>query len=248
MSLRLVFFDARVWRYLVSAISKIIDEGVFVVSESEGLRFRSMDPSHVIMLDMRFPRDVFEEFSVEGERNIGVNFEDLAKVLRRAKKEDRLILEADESTFKVTLQGRGLRSFSLPILDITAESIPEPQLEYKAVVKVMSDVYRDTVKDVELVGDVIRFYASQDEFRVMSSSEFGEAEIIYTRESGTIIDMEVEDTQQASYTLEYFSDLSSATRVADTVTIKFSTDMPVEVVHELPQGATFSFLVAPRVE
>ena len=248
MSLRLVFFDARVWRYLVSAISKIIDEGVFVVSESEGLRFRSMDPSHVIMLDMRFPRDVFEEFSVEGERSIGVNFEDLAKVLRRAKKEDRLILEADESTFKVTLQGRGLRSFSLPILDITAESIPEPQLEYKAVVKVMSDVYRDTVKDVELVGDVIRFHASQDEFRVTSSSEFGEAEIIYTRESGTIIDMEVEDTQQASYTLEYFSDLSSATRVADTVTIKFSTDMPAEIVHELPQGATFSFLVAPRVE
>lgn len=248
MSLRLVFFDARVWRYLVSAISKVIDEGVFVVSESEGLRFRSMDPSHVIMLDMRFPRDVFEEFNVEGERNIGVNFEDLAKILRRAKKEDRLILEADEATFKVTLQGRGLRSFSLPILDITAESIPEPQLEYKAVVKVMSDVYRDTVKDVELVGDVIRFYASPDEFRVLSSSEFGEAEIIYTRESGTIIDMNVEDTQQASYTLEYFSDLSSATRVADTVTIKFSTDMPVEVVHELPQGATFSFLVAPRVE
>ncbi len=246
--MRLVFFDARVWRYLISAISKVIEEGVFIVSEGEGLRFRAMDPSHVILLDMRFPPDSFEEFEVEGERSIGVSFDDLAKVLRRARKEDRLELEADESTFTVTLTGRGVRKFSLPILDITAESIPEPQLEYKAVVKVMSDIYRDTIKDVELVGDVIRFYASSDEFRVASNSEFGEAEIIYTRESGSLIDLEVEDTQQSSYTLEYFSDLSGAARIADTVTIKFSNEMPAEVVHELPQGASFSFLIAPRVE
>ncbi len=246
--MKLVFFDARVWRYLVSAISKIVDEGVFIVSRDEGLRFRAMDPSHVILLDMRFPPDSFEEFEVEDERSIGVNFEDLAKVLRRARKEDRLELEAEETTFTVTLRGRGLRKFSLPILDITAEDIPEPQLEFKARIKVMSDIYRDTIKDVELVGDVLKFYATSDEFKVISSSEFGEAEIIYTRESGSLLELEVEDTQQASYTLEYFSDLSGAARVADTITIKFSNDMPVQVDHELPQGAYFGFLVAPRVE
>jgi len=245
---KLVFFDARVWRYLVSAISKIVDEGVFIVSPEEGLRFRAMDPSHVILLDMRFLPDSFETFEVDGERSIGVNFEDLAKVLRRARKEDRLELEADETSFTIALVGRGVRRFTLPVLDIAAEDIPEPQLEYKAHVKVMSDIYRDTIKDVELVGDVIRFYASSDEFRVTSSSEFGEAEIIYTRESGSLLELEAEDTQQASYTLEYFSDLSGASRVADTVTIKFSTDMPVQVDHELPQGAYFGFLVAPRVE
>ena len=246
--MKLVFFDARVWRYLVSAISKIVDEGVFIVSRDEGLRFRAMDPSHVILLDMRFPPDSFEEFEVEDERSIGVNFEDLAKVLRRARKEDRLELEAEETTFTVTLRGRGLRKFSLPILDITAEDIPEPQLEFKARIKVMSDIYRDTIKDVELVGDVLKFYATSDEFKVISSSEFGEAEIIYTREGGSLLELEVEDTQQASYTLEYFSDLSGAARVADTITIKFSNDMPVQVDHELPQGAYFGFLVAPRVE
>lgn len=246
--MKLVFFDARVWRYLMSAISKVIDEGVFTVSRDEGLRFRAMDPSHVILLDMRFPPDSFEVFDIDGERSIGVNFEDLAKVLRRARKEDRLELEADETTFTITLSGRGTRKFSLPILDISGENIPEPQLEYKAHVKVMSDIYRDTIKDVELVGDVLRLRATPDEFRVLSSSEFGDAEIIFSMESGSLLELEAEDTQEASYTLEYFSDLSGASRVADTVTIKFSSDMPVQVDHELPQGAYFGFLVAPRVE
>ncbi|WP_231656777.1 proliferating cell nuclear antigen (pcna) [Pyrodictium delaneyi] len=246
--LKIVFFDARVWRYLVSAISKVIEEGVFVVDPEEGLMFRAMDPSHVIMLDMRFPRDSFEEFDVEQRTELGVNLEDVAKILRRASKEDRLEITADEDSISFAFIGKSYRKFTLPLLDITAEQLPEPQLEFKANIKVMSDVYRDTIKDVELIGDVIRFVASSDEFKVASSSELGEAEIIYTRESGSLIDLVVEDMQQASYTLEYFSDLSGASRVADTITIQFSTDMPALVEHELPQGAKFSFLIAPRVE
>lgn len=246
--MKMVFFDARVWRYLISAISKVIEEGVFIVDPDEGLTFRAMDPSHVIMLDMKFPRDSFEEFDVEQRVELGVNLEDVAKVLRRAGKEDRLEISADENSISFTFIGKGYRRFTLPLLDITAEQLPEPQLEFKARVKVMSDVYRDTIKDVELIGDVIRFVAGSEEFKVLSTSELGEAEIIYTRESGSLIELEVEDTQQASYTLEYFSDLSGASRVADMITIQFSTDMPALVEHELPQGARFSFLIAPRVE
>ncbi|ABM81459.1 proliferating cell nuclear antigen (pcna) [Hyperthermus butylicus] len=246
--MKLVFFDARIWRYIVSAISKVIEEGVFVVDPEEGFLFRAMDPSHVIMLNMRFPRDSFEVFEVDSKVELGVNFEDVAKVLRRASKEDKLEITSDGNTVSFAFIGKGYRKFTLPLLDITAEELPEPQLEFKAIVKVMSDVYRDAIKDVELIGDVIRFIASQDEFKVVSSSDIGEAEIIYTRESGSIIEMEVEDTQQASYTLEYFSDLSGAARVADTITIKFSSDMPALIEHELQQGAKFSFLIAPRVD
>ncbi len=247
--MQLEFFDARIWRYLVSAISKVIEEGVFIVSPNEGMRFRAMDPSHVILLDMYFPKDSFETFDVGEEVRIGINFEDLAKVLRRAKKEDRLILESKDSTsFSITFKGKGERTFTLPVLDIVAEEIPEPQLEFKASIKIMSDIYRDTIKDVELIGDIVKFIASSEEFKIASSSEFGEAEIIYSRESGSIIDLEVEDVQEASYTLEYFTDLSGAARVADTITIRFSTDMPAEVIHEIPQGVVFKFLVAPRVE
>ncbi len=246
--MKLVFIDARTWRYVVSAISKVIEEGVFVVDPEEGFRFRAMDPSHVVMLDLCFPRDSFEVYEVDSRVELGVNFEDVAKVLRRATKEDKLEISSEGSTISFAFIGKGYRKFTLPLLDITAEELPEPKLEFKASVKVMSDVYRDTIKDVELVGDVIKFIASQDEFKVVSSGDIGEAEIIYSRESGSIIEMEVEDVQEALYTLEYFSDLSSAARVADTVTIKFSSDMPALIEHELQQGAKFSFLIAPRVE
>lgn len=73
--LELEFHDARAWSYIVSAISKIIEEGVFIVNPDEGIRFRAMDPSHVILLDLYVPRDSFEKFEVDEETRIGVNFE-----------------------------------------------------------------------------------------------------------------------------------------------------------------------------
>ncbi len=247
--MKIVFFDARVWRYVISAIAKVIEEGVFVVDPEEGFRFRAMDPSHVVMVDLKFPRESFEEFEVEERVEVGVNLEDVAKILRRATKEDKLELSTADTKFSIAFKGRGYRRFVLPSLDISAEELPEPQLEFKATVRLMSDVYRDMIKDVELVGDVLKFVATQEEFRALSSSELGEAEIVFTRESGSLIDLAVEDGEQAaSYSLEYFTDFSGAARVADAITIRFSSDMPALIEHELPHGAKFSFLIAPRVE
>lgn len=246
--MQLVFFDARVWRYVVSAIAKVIEEGVFIVDPEKGFRFRAMDPSHVILLDLWFPVEAFEVFEVDEKVDIGVSLEDVAKILRRARKEDKLELGVEGNKFTLTLVGRGRRKFSVPLLDITAEEIPEPSLEFKVSARLMSDVYRDAIKDLELIGDVIKFEAREGELKISSSSELGEAEIVLSTETGSLAEIEVEGEHSAAYSLEYFSELSGAARVADAVVIKFSSDMPALIEHELPQGAKFSFLIAPRAE
>ncbi|MET1101007.1 MAG: proliferating cell nuclear antigen (pcna) [Pyrodictiaceae archaeon] len=248
--MKLAFADARIWRYLVSSIAKVIEEGIFNIIPDEGLRFRAMDPSHVIMLDMFFPVDSFEEFEVEEEKKLGINFEDLAKIMRRATKNDRLELMEEENRLSIVFSSsRSYRKFTIPLLDITGEELPEAQLEFNANIKMLADAYRELIKDVELIGDVIKLHADKEVFKAVTSSDLGEAEIIITPESGEIIEANVKDPPQvAAYTLEYFSDLLSAAQVADSVIIRFSSDMPVQVEYELPQNASFKFLVAPRVE
>ncbi len=249
--MKLAFYDARIWRHLMSGIAKIIDEGVFVVSPEKGFTLRSMDPSHVAMLDMAFPVEAFDVFEVDEDRELGVNIEDLAKVLRRAGKNDQLELEADNDRFYIVFRSsRSYRRFGLPLLDITAESLPEPDLEFNARISLSPDAFRDIVKDVELVGDIVRLYADEDVFKAMSSSELGDVEIQVSRFEGEgLIEMDVKEApQEASYTLDYFTDLLAGARVADNVVVEFSSEMPVKVTYQLPQGARFSFLVAPRVE
>lgn len=245
--MRLSFFDARAWRYVVSAISKVIEEGVFVIDEG-GLKLRAMDPSHVVMVDMLFPPESFEEFSVKGRVEVGVNFDDLGKVLRRAAKDDKLVLEASEGKCSIVFEGKSVRRFVLPSLSLTAEELPEPRLEFKAKVRMLSDVFRDMVKDLEPIGDVVELVISERGLSAIAKSDVGEAEVTLSMESGSLLDLSVEEEARASYSLDYFSDMIAASQAADVVNLQLSSNMPVKVEYELPQGGRLAFYVAPRIE
>ncbi len=245
--MKLVFFDARIWRYVVSAISKIIEEGAFVAT-SEGLRFKAMDPSHVVMIDYFIPASAFEEYEVKGEEIIGVNFEDVAKIMRRATKEDKLGLEVEDPKLIISLIGKGVRKFVLPQLSLTVETLPEPQIEFNTKVKMLSDLFKDMVKDLEPIGDILYLESTEEEFKARAASDLGEAEIIVNKESENILELEVKEPSKASYSIDYFVDIATASNAADVVNIYFSTDMPSKIEFELPQEGRLTFYVAPRVE
>ncbi len=247
--MKLLFFDARVWRYTISAIGKIIEEGVFVVNQ-EGLRLRAMDPSHVVLIDFYVPSTAFDVFEVEKEEQIGVNFEDIAKIMRRAVKDDQLELSTSGSKLSISFIGKSTRKFVLPQLSLTAEELPdiEAKLQFKAQARMLSDTFNDIVKDLEPVGKDVVFEASSNALKIAVKGDIAEAEIMMDMERGSLLDLNVEEESRAGYSLDYFVDMAGASKAADTITLAFATDMPCKVEFEMPQGARLRFYVAPRVE
>src|SRR6266571_7893418 len=53
--------DARLFRNLLGAISSLIEEADFNASP-EGIKLRSMDPSHIAMVDFEWPRTAFDSY------------------------------------------------------------------------------------------------------------------------------------------------------------------------------------------
>ena len=53
--------DARLWKNLLSSISILVDEANFT-ADSSGLKLRSMDPSHVAMVDFELPSSTFKDY------------------------------------------------------------------------------------------------------------------------------------------------------------------------------------------
>lgn len=248
--MKLVFGDARVWRYVITAISKIIEEAAFRATE-DGLRLRAMDPSHVVLVDFHLPREGLLEYEVEGEEDIGVNMEDLAKILRRATKGDSLRLETLEgSRLAVVFEGRGIRKFIIPSLEIRAEDIPSLKLKFSARATMLSSIFRDVVKELEPIGDALELYAAPGEEKLIarSSGDLAEAEIELSMESASLISIDVEDESRALYTIDYLSDIVSASQAAQETTVEFGTGIPCRIEYVLPSNGRLVFYVAPRVE
>ncbi len=245
--MRLTFFDARVWKYVISGISKVVKETVVHINE-EGFRIKTMDESKVVLIDFLVPSSSFEVFEVEGERVFGINLEELARVMRRATKDDKLSIEVGESSYSIIFEGHGKRKFTLPQLEVYEEELPEPELDLTAKLEITSDSYRELVKDLEPIADTVTFVAEPGTLRVEATSDLGYAEVIITEDSGVLLDYDVSEPVRASYGLEYLTYVSSVSQVADKVKLELGNDMPLKATFEIGEGGNLVYLVAPRLE
>ena len=97
--------DARQWKNLLAAISTLIEEADFNAAP-EGIKLRSMDPSHVAMVDFECNKSAFQEYTCLQPTKIRLNISDIVKKLRGAGPEP-LEMSYDENTRKLSMVIKG---------------------------------------------------------------------------------------------------------------------------------------------
>ena len=245
---RFVFGDARVWRYMIASVEKILDEGVFLLT-SEGISLRALDTSRVAMVDLFYPESAFLEYEVEEEQvEFGVSFGVFSKVLRRARKNDELEISVGDSHIEIIFRGRGRRIFKIPQITLTYERLPEPKIPITVRASMTGTVFRETIRTIEAIAEAIELEASEDMLYVRGEGDIEKAELVLTMERGSLLDLQVESHDRSLYTLEYFSQMLQAAQAANTVNISYSADAPVRVDMLYAPEGRLTFYVSPRTE
>ncbi|WP_440060245.1 DNA polymerase sliding clamp [Thermogladius sp. 4427co] len=249
--MKLRFSNASVWKYVITSISKIIEEGVFRVDQS-GLRLRAFDATNTAFIDLHIPREAFVEFNVEKEEKFGVNFEDFAKISKLAAKGDELLLELVEGgRLGVTFQGHGTRTFILPNIEVSPpEEVSEISLEFPVKARIQPALFDDIMKELDVVGDVLTLESQPDSsiLALTASSDIAEARIELSLEDGSLLEYTVNSEAKASYGLEYLYEMSRVAPVAEGLVLEYGSNLPLKLLFELPQGGRIVFYVSPRVE
>jgi len=253
MSVKFVFADARIWRYVLRSIADYIETVGITLHPSDGVRIKAMDPTHVMLIDFHVPISAFEEYSVEKETTLLINLENTSKILRRASKSDKLLISSDGS--KLTLgfisKGGTLRSFTLPLISGSYEEVPELSLEFQIQAKILGATLSSALSVLEDVGEVLKFKVSREGISLIATSDLGEVEFAFSIVTGTLIDYQVSENFSEftnMYSMNYISLLTTLTKLSEIATIKLGQDMPCEIELEMIGGARLKLYVAPRVE
>lgn len=245
---KFTFPDAREWRYIIESLATIVDEANFVATP-EGLRLRALDPGRIAMVDLFMPAGLFEEYSVEAETKIGVVLDDVNSILKRAKSDDKLVFEVGGGRLTIALLGRAERRFRVPLLDIAGQELPTPRLNFTVAAKMLSDTFRDALKDASLVSESVKLKAEDESLYLSAKSDKGEVETRFSIESGSLLEIDVKDAAEASYGIDFLDKIvSKAYRVSDIVVLRFATNMPLEMTFDIAGGGTLKYLLAPRME
>jgi len=242
--------DAKIWKNLLTAISTLIEEADFNTTE-DGLKLRSMDPSHVAMVDFEWSKEAFEEYVCDKPTNIRVNITTMLKLLRRSKSEESLEISYDEESKKVelTLRGKILKKFTMPTLESVEEEVPTPKLSFNARVKLMSETLKEIVEDSETVSDNISFKAKEDKLFVKASSELSNVGMELSKTDGALLELDIKEDSDATFNLNYFGQMVKAgSATSEVATIEFSTNMPIRLEFEMSQQGKLMYYLAPRIE
>jgi proliferating cell nuclear antigen len=244
-----VLADSKIWRNIIESISTLVEEGVFI-ADPTGIRLRAMDPSRVAMVDMELPKTSFDSYECTEEVPIGVNFDDMKNIMKRTGGNEKLELEKleKEARLKIRFKGKTSRTFSLPLLDLGKEELSVPRISFLATVKLPASTLMDAIKDAEVVSDFVKITAEDERLRVTASGDRGEVEVEITKDSGELLSIELKESAHALYSLTYLSKMMVASDLSDIAILMFSTDMPLRLDFNLPNGGRIVYYLAPRME
>ena len=72
---------SEIWKSISSAIMTIIDEALFDAGP-QGITFRSMDPSHIALIDINWPSSAFEKYHCDSTIKFGVRIDEFSKIIK----------------------------------------------------------------------------------------------------------------------------------------------------------------------
>jgi proliferating cell nuclear antigen len=231
----------------MKTISDLISEGLFQLTE-DGLKLVAADPALVGLVDFKIEKDVFETYELDEETKVGLNIENLYSILRRANSDDKITFEVDDSKFHIKMENSSTRNFSLPILNLSEDDIPETdQLGFDFEAELEASVLEGAVKDSMVVSDAVTVSANDTELNIRAEGDQSNADFTITADSEGVIMMNGEPVE-SMFSLDYLSKMIGAKKLSDNVTIKLGDDFPMRLEFVRPDEVNLSFVLAPRIE
>lgn len=239
--MKLKLEDATLFSKVIDLISELVIEVKIKVNEF-GLSIVAIDPANVSMISLRVPRSSFTEFEVDQE-TLGVNLEQLKKVLRRCSKTSSLILERNENFLEIKIEDKIRRLFSLNLIEVEGEDKDFPtHLEYTSKIEIESQDLIDSIEDCAVISDACSFIISDGKF-IIEAKEINKAKSEF---SGDEVKIEAENCR-ARYSIEYLQKFLKAGKAYKTTQLNFAQDHPLKMDFK-SEVVSLSFLLAPRIE
>lgn len=246
--MKLTLADSTYLKDSITVISELVHEARFKLTK-DGVELIAMDPANVAMVVFKLLSSAFTEYEVDKETEIAINLANFKQILRRAKANDILSLElTSENKLKITLKGKSVRTFSLPLIEIEEAEQKVPNLSFPVVISTATNVLSDAIDDADIVSESVTFAAEPDKMMVSAEGDLSKASIDIPADDLTKINSDTKAAVKSKYSIEYLKKMMQGSKLADEVNIHFSQDYPLKLEYKVVDKVLLSFILAPRVE
>jgi proliferating cell nuclear antigen len=260
---------SEIWRSISSAIMTIVDEAYFEAGP-KGLSFRSMDPSHIALIDISWPDTAFEKYECTSTVKFGLKISDFAKIMKRTNPNDLVEvnanIKASDNSLNIKTTGGYIRNYKMNLLTFGNEkSSPLPKLTFDSKMIIGAYTLDKIMADIQVIANnmTIETIAGKSAVTFSGNTDNGDAIIMVdsTNHNGDSDRKEIEDplyivqevivkeNSKSAYNMDYISKIVKALAPScDTITLEYSSKKPLRLEFVLLNALKVQFFLAPRID
>ena len=260
---------SEIWRSISSAIMTIVDEAYFEAGP-KGLGFRSMDPSHIALIDIIWPDTAFEKYECTSTVKFGLKISDFAKIMKRANPNDLVEvnanIKASDNSLNIKTTGGYIRNYKMNLLTFGNEkSSPLPKLTFDSKMIIGAYALDKIMADIQVIANnmTIETIAGKSAVTFSGNTDNGDAIIMIdsTNHNGdsdrkeiedplyTVQEVIVKENSKSAYNMDYISKIVKALAPScDTITLEYSSKKPLRLEFVLLNALKVQFFLAPRID
>ncbi|MEM1825442.1 MAG: DNA polymerase sliding clamp [Desulfurococcaceae archaeon] len=244
--------SASKFKYVVQALAKVTDESPFY-AKIDGLESRVLSPDKTTMIIVKIPSIAFEEYEVSEETGFIVPVADLNKIVRRATRNDSLILEykPGDEVLKIVFRNKKTsveRVFYVNARGIGEEAIQEIKIELSVTARFVADDYKQLIRDLKTIGEEAVFHYKNGKLLVYSHAQHKEYVGEFSEGNPLAYLSSTVDEVKSIYSVSLLEATLKPLQSAKYVTLYFDTDKPAKVEFEIGEGGYIVYWIVPRLE
>ena len=229
---------------ILKLTSTLTDE-VTICLDREGLTIRTMDPSHVALIDIAMPENMFEKYEVNQDSKIGLRIDEVLKLVKEFDKNSWLEFQVKDDNLIIS---HDALSYTIKLIESYANDTPLPKIPYDSFISLKGNDVKKHLSKLNVVSDYIKISIAGQICTLNGKGDNGECNIKLEKGMEQVIDIQTNDFSEGSYSIEYLSPYFKAMLSNYTHQLEFSSNKPLRIVSKILNTGTINFYLAPKIE
>ncbi len=231
---------------IFKSLDSIVEDATFSLN-SQGLTCRTMDPSHVSMLDIAIENRDFIEYNITEKQDFSLNVREFLSVLKELDKNGVIEITIKKDDIKLSQNGF---NFNIVKKEPGSNDCPLPKIQYDTEIQFNGISNADllkTCKKINSMSDYITFESNDNNVLLSGSGDSGKTDISFDK-SKILIQNKADSI--STYSLEYIIPFLKSVTKDTKIKMEYATTKPLKISTSIgvQMYSRIHYYLAPRVE
>lgn len=248
--------QSNAFKTLFEVLKEILHD-VNIAFDKDGMKIMTVDGHHVALVHLKLDAASFEAYDCPNPMKIGINMNNLYKLLKVAGNQDTIsfsIQDQDASELAIlieNLEKKTSTTFKLRLMDVDAETLTMPTIEFDSIITLPSSYFQRLCKDMNNISEIITIRSARDEIVFSCKGDFACQEtVIKDSMADQSIEMQskTDEIVEGAYMLKYMNLFNKAANLSNTLEMYMRKDYPLIMKYNVASLGELRFCLAPKVE